>query len=122
MALAEVEQAAHRRTVRMQPSEMASYLQDILGQRLTAVIAGVSDAKAVGKWARNKRNPQPPAEERLRNAVQVVQLLMNRESPETIRAWFSGLNPGLGDRSPALVIADEPARVLQVARAFLAHG
>jgi hypothetical protein len=94
-------------------------LQDTLGQRLTAVVAGISDAKAVGKWARGAREPQPEAESRLRNAFQVTQLLLEKESPETVRAWFLGMNPDLDDRAPALLIGEEPQRVLLAARAFL---
>ncbi|MGH2560018.1 MAG: XRE family transcriptional regulator [Thermomicrobiales bacterium] len=103
-------------------STIAGTLQDLLGQKLMAVIAGVSDARAVGEWARGTRMPHPKAEERLRNAYQVAKLLEASESPETVRAWFIGMNPELGDHPPALVIAEEPVRVLQAARAFLAHG
>ena len=53
---------------------------------------------------------------------QVVQLLLQVDSAETVRAWFSGMNPDLDDRPPATVLADEPGRVLQAARAFLAHA
>ncbi|HEY3190542.1 MAG TPA: hypothetical protein VGJ70_23825 [Solirubrobacteraceae bacterium] len=101
---------------------MARSLQDLLGQRLVAVIAGVADAKAVGKWARRTRSPHPDAERRLRNAFHVAQLLLTTESAETVRAWFVGLNPELGDRPPADVLAEDPAGVLRAARTFLAHG
>lgn len=117
-----LEQAIHARTARLGVPTIVSSLQDILGQRLVAVIAGVSDAKAVGKWARGQRSPHPEAEERLRNAYQVAQLLLERESPETVRAWFVGMNPDLDDHAPALVLREDPVHVLQAARAFLAHG
>jgi hypothetical protein len=116
------EQSAHARTVRLPTSEIVSCLQEILGQRLTAVIAGVSDAKAVGKWARGERPPHPATEKRLRAAYQVTSLLLHAETPETVRAWFVGMNPELDDQAPALVIRDDPVRVLQSARIFLAHG
>ena len=117
-----LERAAHAQAARIDTAPMVETLQHILGQRLTAVIADVSDAKAVGKWARGERAPHPESEQRLRNAFHVAQLLLQRESPVTVRAWFIGMNPELEDRSPALVIGEDPTRVLQAARAFLANG
>jgi len=117
-----LEQAIHGRTTRLGVPMIVSSLQDTLGQRLVAVIASVSDAKAVGKWARGERSPHPETEKRLRNAYQIVQLLLERESAETVRAWFVGMNPDLDDRAPALVLGEDPVGVLQSARAFLAHG
>jgi len=113
------EQLAHARAARLATPAIAEYLQGVLGQRLTAVMAGVSDAKAVGQWAKGSRTPHPEAERRLRDAYQVTQLLMQREAAETVRAWFRGMNPHLDDEAPALTLATEPARVLQAARAFL---
>ena len=117
-----VERAAHARSARLSMPEIVGYLQDLLGQRLVAVVADVTDAKAVGKWAKGSRSPQPDAERRLRAAFQVAQLLLERESSETIRAWFIGMNPELDDRAPALMIGEDPVRVLNAARMFLAHG
>lgn len=117
-----LEQAIHARTARLGMSTIVGLLQDILGQRLVAVIAGVSDAKAVGKWARGQRSPHPEAEQRLRNAYQIVQLLLEQESADTVRAWFIGMNPDLDDHAPALVLGEDPVHVLQAARTFLAHG
>jgi hypothetical protein len=124
-AAAPIGQAVHGLATRLELPALVGSLQDVLGQRLVAVIAGVSDAKAVGKWARGERIPHPEAERRLRDAFQVTQLLLRQESADTIRAWFVGMNPDLGDRAPALVLADEPQGapgVLQAARAFLAYG
>jgi hypothetical protein len=121
-ALMVLEQAVHRRAVRLTLPAIVGSLQDVLGQRLVAVIAGVADAKAVGKWARGERAPHAQAEQRLRDAYQITQLLVERESAETARAWLVGMNPDLEDRAPALVMAEDPTRVLQAARSFLAHG
>src|SRR5438876_11264358 len=116
------EDAIYAESLRLALPAVARSVQDVLGQRLVAVITGVADAKAVGKWARGARVPHPDAERRLRQAYQVAQLLLQVESAETVRAWFAGMNPDLDDRAPAAVLAEEPARVLQAARAFLAHG
>lgn len=117
-----LEQVIHARSTRLGVPALVGSLQDILGQRLVAVIAGVSDAKAIGKWARGQRSPHPDAEQRLRNAYQIAQLLLERESPDTVRAWFIGMNPDLDDHAPALVLGEDPIHVLQAARSFLAHG
>src|SRR3954454_16395026 len=95
-----IEQAAHGLATRLDIPSLARSLQDVLGQRLVAVIAGVSDARAVGKWARGERTPHPDAEKRLRLAFEVTQLLLQRDSSETVRAWFGGMNPYLDDRAP----------------------
>ena len=117
-----IEQAIHGRATRLGIPALVRYLQDVLGQRLVALIAGVRDAKAVGKWARGERSPHPEAERRLRLAFQVVELLMHAESAETVRAWWIGMNPDLEDQAPVMVLAEDPTRVLQAARVFLAHG
>jgi hypothetical protein len=113
---------SHTVAIRASVPTIASELDRLLGQRLTAVIAGVSDAKAVAKWARGERAPRPDTEQRLRDAYYITSLLLQAEAPSTIRAWFSGMNPELDDRSPAVVVGDDASRVLQAARTFLAHG
>ena len=72
--------------------------------------------------AHGERRPHPEAEPRLRGACPVIELLTQVEDAATVRAWFRGMNPDLGDTAPALLIGQEPLRVLQAARAFLAHG
>ncbi len=84
--------------------------------------AGVYDPKAVTLWARGDRKPHPEAERRLRDAYYITRVLMESESAETVRAWFVGMNPELGDQSPAQTLAQDPTRVLQAARDFVAQG
>lgn len=45
---------AHERVVRASVGEMASFLQDLVGQQLTAGVAGIGDPQAVGRWARGE--------------------------------------------------------------------
>jgi hypothetical protein len=48
-------------------------------------------------------------------------LLLSQDSPRTVRAWFIGLNPQLGDVSPAEAIHDGQLKeALAAARAFMA--
>lgn len=115
---------AHQRTVAASPAEMAGYLQELFGQSLTALVAGVDNPKTVGKWARGQV-PHPGNLLRMRNAFQIATLLELAASRQTARSWFMGMNPLLDDRAPALVLADEHETaplVMRAARGFLAHG
>ena len=116
-------QRAHRAAVTMSVADVASFLQDSFGQKLVAYMAGVNDQKAVGRWAQGGRKPQPAAEERLRSAYQIFQLLQTEESPHTVRAWFIGLNPQLDDDSPATAIRAGACKdAIVAAKAFLTGG
>ena len=119
--LTDLQRHAHARVTRQGVAATAAALQELLGQRLVAVIAGVKDVKAVGRWARGEDIPRAQAAATLQNALHVVELLRSQEDDETIRSWFRGMNPDLGDRSPALVVRDKPEDVIQAARAFLAQ-
>jgi len=114
---------AHRTTVESSPADIAAFLQDLLGQKLVALMVGVADHKTVGRWASDKRGPRGEHEERLRAIYQIVQLLVTEESPYTVRAWFVGLNPQLDDESPARAISEGRTRdALVAAKSFLAGG
>ena len=63
----------------------------------------------------------PAIAERLRTALEVVELLGEREAPGTIRAWWIGMSPDLGNEAPALVLHTRPDHVRDAARAFLAE-
>ncbi len=123
-ALAALENA-HDKAVRTSAPEIARYFQDLVGQKLTAYMSGVSDPKAVGKWASGQRPPRGESERRLRDAYQIAMLISAYDSDNTVRAWLVGMNPLLGDQAPATVIAeraDGAAQALAAAKAFLAHG
>jgi len=114
---------AHRRTAELDVADIAAFLQENLGQRLTALLAGIADPKGVGRWAQGKHAPHHDAEVRLRTAYQVFQLVLSAESPHTVRAWFIGLNPQLDDTSPAEAIAaGRLQEVMAAARSFVAGG
>src|SRR2546423_4807509 len=86
---------AHVTTVRMSIADIARFLQDNLGQRLTARITNINDPRQVGKWASGDSAPRQEAEDRLRAALQVFQLIQDAESLYTARAWMIGMNPQL---------------------------
>jgi hypothetical protein len=114
---------AHRQTTETSIEQITSFLEEVLGRKLVAALAGVADPKAVGRWAAGERSPRAAAEERLRVAYQVFRLLLTEESKHTIRAWFIGLNPQLDDESPVMVIrAGRFQEVMVAAKAFVSGG
>lgn len=114
---------AHRKTVEAEIQGIARFLEEALGRHLVAFICGVNDPKAVGRWAKGEREPRREAEDRLRAAYQIFQLLQEEESPHTVRAWFIGLNPQLDDESPARALSEGRLRdVLVAARSYIAGG
>lgn len=105
-------------------SEIATYLQDHLGQKSTAYLSGLKDAKMVGQWAKGKVQPRSAATLRLRNAYQAVRLLTEAFGEQTASAWLFGTNSYLGDEAPAYVLrhGDQPAQITPVvvaARSFI---
>ncbi len=104
-------------------ADIAGVLQEHLGQRLTAHIAGQADPKAIGQIALGKRTPREDSERRLRAAYQILTLLLDEESAHTARAWFIGMNPQLDDEAPADVLREGRLRdVLAAARSYSTGG
>ena len=101
-------------------SEIAAYLQDRLGQRMTAFLAGLADAKQVGRYARED-GPEPRAavERRLRHGYKIVRMISEAYDAETAKAWLFGTNTLLDDEAPIEVLraADEPEQFTAVIRA-----
>lgn len=105
--------------------EIVSELRDILGARLVAYLGGVKETRTVREWAEGTRRPSSDAvQRRLRDAYHVAALLDETEAPGVVQAWFTGMNPQLGDRTPARLLRDggpeAPTQVLGAARAFVA--
>jgi hypothetical protein len=102
--------------------EIAAYLQDTVGQRVAAAIAGLVDAKQIGRYARED-GPQPRGmtERRLREGYKVVRMLVDAYDDKTARAWLFGTNTRLDDQAPVEMLgaARDTAdfvRVVQAAR------
>jgi hypothetical protein len=115
----------HREATRATIQELAAFLQDLLTSRVTALLAGQKDAKTVRRWASGEVTVirDSMVEQRLRTAYEVSRMLLQFDSPETVRAWFIGLNPQLGDVSPVDVLAQGDLKeVRSAARAFIAGG
>jgi hypothetical protein len=108
-------------TIRPIP-EIAAYLQDAVGQRVAAAIAGLNDAKQIGRYARDG-GPEPhgATERRLREGYKVVRMLVDAYDAKTARAWLFGTNTRLDDNAPIEVLGaakdtEEFAMVVRAAR------
>jgi hypothetical protein len=101
---------------------MARFLQELTGQRVTALMVGIANPKAVGQWARNERMPHNASMQHLRDAYQVARLLCESAPPQVVQNWLMGMNPYLDGEAPALQIARQPQAVLRAARAFVTVG
>lgn len=117
--------AAHDHAYRLPIDKVVGELRGVLGAKLVAYVADVTETRAVREWAQGLREPRPPVPERLRLALQVVEMLRDRNSDAVIQAWFQGLNPRLEDRSPARLLREGDLgevgqQVLAAARAFAA--
>ena len=108
-------------------AELVTALRELLGAKLVAYVGSVSETRAVRQWADGQRHPSAAIERRLRLAFQVAGLLAERDDARVIQSWFQGMNPQLGDDSPARLLRDEDLdmagpRVLAAARSFAAVG
>ncbi len=103
---------------------IATYLQEMLGQKIVAYLAGLTDPKMVGAWARGESKPRSAAMFRLRYAYQAARLLTHAYGNETAQAWFFGSNHLLDDEAPAYVLRyaktpDDLRLIVPAARAFV---
>jgi hypothetical protein len=106
---------------------IAAFLQEHVGQRPTAYLSGLKDAKTVGQWAAGRVTPRDAAALRLRHAYQAVRLLAEGFGDETASAWLFGINSHLGGEAPAFVLRhaelpEEITPVVLAARSFAESG
>lgn len=115
---------AYNDSIRHAMPEIVDELRVALGAKLVAYIAGVSETRTVREWAEASRRPAPSAEERLRLAHRIMALIGQSEGVAVVPTWFQGMNPQLGDRSPARMLREDGfdeagPRVLAAANAFV---
>jgi hypothetical protein len=105
----------------MTTAQLVGELREALSPTLLAVIVGAENRATVDDWATGRTQPPTDVLMRLRSTYLVLLILQRHEANATIRAWFRGMNPELNDESPALVMRDDPERVLEAAQAFIDH-
>jgi hypothetical protein len=95
-------------------------LQGSLGQRMAAFLAGLSDAKQIGRYA-HEDGPAPRAAvaRRLRHGYKIVRMISDAYDTETAKAWLFGTNTRLDDQAPIEMLraAESPEQFTAVVRA-----
>ena len=112
-----------------QPAPLAATVQElasVLGRKLTAYIGGAKSITEVDRWMLGT-DADTSATGRLRLGFAVVNTLKRYEDKRVVQAWFTGLNPALGERSPIRVLREETpetasSKLMSAARSFLARG
>lgn len=104
-------------------AEIVSYLQENLGQKITAYISGLNEPKEVGKWIRHVVKPRFLAEMRLRYAYQATRMIVEAYGKDTAKSWFFGTNTRLNDEAPAYILRhansiEDLRDIIPVSRAF----
>ncbi len=103
--------------------EIVAYLQEHLGQRMTAYISGVKDPKMVARWIARQNRPRDEAQIRLREGYQATRLVVDAYGAETAKAWLFGSNAELGSQAPAYMLRqarswEDLRSIVPAARAF----
>jgi hypothetical protein len=103
--------------------DIVAYLQEHLGQRMTAYISGVKDPKMVARWISRQNLPRDEAQIRLREGYQATRLVVDAYGNETAKAWLFGSNAELGSQAPAYMLRqarswEDLRSIVPAARAF----
>lgn len=98
---------AYNESIRQGVPSLVDELRRVLGAKLVAYIAGVRETRAVRDWIDGTRKPSPNAVQTLRLTYRIVRLVEQSEGTGVVAPWFQGMNPQLGDRSPARVLHED---------------
>lgn len=117
-------QEIERESVVLGIAEVAGYLQNTLGQKITAYLSGLNHAKTVGAWASGKGEPRDLPQTRLRYAYRATRLLIEAYDTETAKAWLFGSSTLLDNEAPAYVLRhgktpDDLRMVIPAVQSFL---
>jgi hypothetical protein len=123
LSLALAPEQVNSEAARLPIHEIATFLQQHLGQRMTAYISGINDPKMVSRWIARQNTPRDQPQLRLREGYQAARLVVNAYGDETAKAWFFGSNARLDDQAPAYVLRraqtwEDLRSVLPLARSF----
>lgn len=104
-------------------AQIAAYLQEQLGQRMAAHLAGLEHVKQIGRYARGGADPRDDVERRLREGYKAVRMIAGAYDATTAKAWLFGTNSRLDDRAPIDVLrhassGDDFQDVVRAARQF----
>ncbi|SDL90534.1 hypothetical protein [Microbacterium azadirachtae] len=104
-------------------TELVDRLRSLIGARLVAFVAGADATTTVSAWAAGAMAPPRDAVIRLRTAYRAVSIVIDGAGAGMVSPWLQGMNPLLGDRSPARALRDaetdqEREQVVRAAAAF----
>lgn len=85
--------------------EIATYLQEQLGQRMAAYLVGLGDTRQIGRYARGTTQPSNVTDRRLREGYKTVRMIVDAYDDRTAKAWLFGTNSRLDDEAPIDVLA-----------------
>jgi hypothetical protein len=85
------------------PAEIAKYLQDNIGQKVTAYACGLKEPKEVGKWVKGT-DPHHDREQKLRCLYHVIRIIMETYDNKTAVAWLFGSNSKFDNNAPAYIL------------------
>jgi hypothetical protein len=106
----------------MSPSELASELQALLGQKLVAFAIGDRHPKTVGRYASGQRPPDNETLARMVNLYTIISILENGMRRQAVKGWMLGANPHLRFKAPIEVFHDGRERdVMRAAYRFVSH-
>lgn len=109
---------------RLPVHRVVAELTRILGAPMVAVLGGAEDTKTVRAWSTG--DEAPTHEGALRLGLRTADIILSREAPEVVKAWFAGTDTDLNGRNPLLTIrdhADDAATakdIVAAAHAFIA--
>lgn len=123
MALAVAPEQVSEEAARLSIDEIVRFLEQHLGQKMTAYLGGVKDPKMVRRWSAGAHKPRDDAALRLRESYQAARLIVSAYGDETTKAWLFGSNVRLDDQAPAYVVRhaeswEDLRFVVPAARAF----
>ncbi|WP_100524209.1 hypothetical protein [Mycobacteroides abscessus] len=91
----------------MNAPALVTALANQLGFKLVAYLGGVKETRIARQWAEGTRTIADAEDiERLRLAFRAASLIIFHEPGSIAQAWFQGLNPVLGDVSPARLLRE----------------
>ena len=115
----DAEQRAYKESAVLKVPEIAGWLLETVGQRITTVAVGLRDARPVREWQQGGKIKEEN-EERLRLLYRVARTITAVHDEQTARAFLRSASPYLNDSAPVLAIANNDERaVLEALRAFL---
>jgi hypothetical protein len=115
MAVQDAFEVAHQHLRDRDASEVASELQELLGQKLVAFALGDRHPKTIGRYARGDREPDDEGYRRLVDLFVVVEILKTGMRAAAVKSWMLGANPRLRGKAPIEALHDGKIETVRAA-------